>query len=233
MIGPKPVNNDFAQNGNTAQARQQDAVYNINMLRGKYGTGVQVPWLAPTTQQIGLYNSGPGTLTFQDILVTGTQPQVHYDPSYYQMGAEAAYGESIRLANVAMWGLEAGIHTWTGGTIQTDGLYICASTLHAVTIIGMLGLNNFGLYGNTFDGIISSGGIITGSTGVISCNGRYGIDIFAAASCSIWYLNAWVNAVYDVIVYANSTAAFKYAGVISNTSPPANVEGNQGSLVII
>ena len=57
MITAPPIWSDFAATGNSSAQRAQDATYNINMLRGKYGTEIK---LVSGTAYGVLENSGPG-----------------------------------------------------------------------------------------------------------------------------------------------------------------------------
>jgi len=65
MIAANPLWSDFAATGNSSTQRAQDATYNLNMLRAKFGTEIQ----SGTGGTIfGVQNTGSGQLTFQDLL---------------------------------------------------------------------------------------------------------------------------------------------------------------------
>ena len=83
MDGAAPTMGEFRTTSWLAAIRAQDAIYNINMLRTRYGTEIVIPDVGN-----GVQSQGSGLITFANLLITGAEkPFVPGATSWSQNGA--------------------------------------------------------------------------------------------------------------------------------------------------
>jgi hypothetical protein len=229
MIGTAPVNADFAANGNSFNTIAQDAIYNVNMLRSKYGTEIQIPWIYPTGTY-GIENTGPGVVSFQDLLVTGTRPWPCPFPGYHQVGVFST--GSLALENVSVWGCELGVYVYGGADGYVDHCFGANNMLANFACNGYLQMTYCYSVGGTTDSVTCSGGNIYFGNSSSYMNGHVGVycengQIYCLYSQSLG------SAALDGYAALNGLLIVQLAPAFGPTSPPAGTQGNLGGTVII
>lgn len=235
MIQANPLPSDFQVNGFTEQQRNADAVFNINMLRGKYGTEVRIPNSVPgnpyaNANDFGLINTGPGMVIFADLLVVGNQlPAAGGNLNQY--GAYIPAMLAARFENVTVWGSQNGFVTpgdFSGyqtyavnnSHIGIGGHTIWATECHA------FGNGNIGFSGATafmWQLRCSSRG-----------NGNAGWSVGGGSRCFLQWCTSIGNGSVDLHAGAASNINFQYWPGVNQwgtTSPVVNVVGNLNSII--
>jgi hypothetical protein len=224
MIGPPPVTGDFARTGPSPQQRAQDAIFNINMLRTRYGTEIRIP-----ASGSGLVNSGPGTVQFVDLLVTGDQlpfTGVGWD----QNGLTIPAGLAGYANNVTVWGSQVGFNS--AGALNA---YRCFATWNSH--VGYHGagsgmwLNQSGMFGNA-NGVVATFGSLWAQLCTAQANGTYGFWIDNSSGCASWWCTSLGNGLDLISNVASSIVWITSAGGGFATSSPApDVVGNYNSII--
>jgi hypothetical protein len=229
MIGANPVRTDFAQTGADAAHRAQDAAYNIAMLRTKYGTEIKMPY-STTTTTYGVVNNGPGNVTFQDILISGTQVPSPY-PFPLQSGTDIPPGYSGLFINVSVWGSQIGFYNQQSS--QYNNCWATANTFAGFDSggFGLMNCFNCGSYGNTLDGYI--GGNVSGVNNMATSNARFGFASVGGGASLQVNIVAYGNGGGVDVYAANLGVIFlQSAAALGVTSPPETVIGNNGALIM-
>jgi hypothetical protein len=228
MIGANPAWNDFSVSGSDPASLARDALANINMLRSRYGTEIQV---GTADASIGIQNNGPGQPALVNLLLTGAQypPANPSGPPFKQWGIHAGTGLNIYCQNVTVWGTQAG---W-----KIDGdcnLSSCwASACGNVGIEcdgGVLWADTCGVFGTTLDGWLTHTGLISTTHCQAFGNGRNGLVCVAGGNGYIVYSQIYNNGAPDLL--ATTAAQITCTGSTFNSSSPAqNTTGNVGATI--
>lgn len=199
MIGAAPRELNFARTGNTQQARNQDANLNLLMLRGRFGTIINIP---EATGIAAIRNEGPGTPLFQDLLVVGTRrPFVQF--SNGDWGIRTDNGHSIQTNNVVVWGAQTAIYdagncfylsTWIIGATRrgfwTAGAGTGYINCHA---FGCGGPSNEVFGAQHGEGWVVSGGGASLTWCSVQMNVNFGLLATAGGGVQFWYSRAYGN----------------------------------------
>jgi hypothetical protein len=240
MIGPNPVWSEFAAAGNSSAQRDQDAFYNANYLRARFGTEIQVIDHGGVGNQadFGIRNSGAGTVTFRDLLITSTRPPVNppgVDPFYWVFGVISPLGGSVSCVNVSVFGCHLG---WTvQGSGQAVGCFAVACTWGGFSISGNWASRDCAALGSEMHGYYATLGGMFADRDRSLMNGGYGFMSNNSGGMDLWYISATgndsVNGI-DLMANAASTIVVYMPSTFGATSPPQNVfGGNQGSVVVV
>jgi hypothetical protein len=227
MIGAAPVWGDFARTGNSPQQRAQDAIFNINMLRTRYGTEVRIPPVGN-----GLINAGPGLVQFHNLLVTGDQlPMPPGQTSWDQNGVALTGGFSEFLNNVTVWGAQAGFVNNAGG-MHLVSCFACANSHYGIGSAGSASwAQNCGAYGNGNYGFVMT----FGSMWMMDCSSQMnaGIGIYSdnTSGCACWWGTSLGNGT-DLMAQISSSITFIRPGIMATSSPALGVVGNYNSMVV-
>ncbi len=247
-----PVYGDFAATGSGGlySRNMTDANSNIAMLRTRYGTEIQ-----STSANVGnvyphyaaaIWNAGPGSPLFQDILITGENVATPANVFNYIVGVLAINGQKLSLSNVVVWGQAgSGIYAIGGGTIT------CVGTVYSIAncgsgIIALSGSSIRIAYGaiclnNAYTGISASGNSnvsmvaptpdTTVPKSYSSYNGDAGVSAGVIASVSFFGGAALGNWNYDVVALVSSSI-YTHMSQYANYAPsPVNTSGNYGSYI--
>jgi hypothetical protein len=228
MIGAPPNWSDFAASGNSAQARSQDAIYNINMLRTRFGTEIRVPPATSAGNTYGLSNIGAGSVTFADLLVTGNQPPA--SPPYWQVGLQVNVGTSCIVQDVSCWGLFSAV-VINGGGLSAQKLYDSAST-QAGTYVngGSASLNDCGSFGGG-GGYYVAFGSLFGSYLRSLMHAGDGFWAYNTAAIHLYYTSA-LGSACDLAASTVASIIVRVPGSSwSTTTPALAVVGNYGAVV--
>jgi hypothetical protein len=226
MIGPAPARADFSRSGNTPQLRAQDAIFNINMLRTRYGTEIRIP-----PSGAGISNTGPGMVQFADLLITGDQ--LPFPPgavSWQQNGFSLAAGFNAQLSNVTVWGSQVGFNS--GGGMYCNkcfGSWNSHCAFHEPG--GPMWLTECGAFGNG-NGFVCTFGSMWVLHSNAEMNGGYGFWSDNGSGAAIWWGNALGNNV-DLLANVSSSVVFITPGNYATSSPAAGVVGNFNSIVAV
>lgn len=228
MIGANPQYNDFAQRGGDPTTLAQDAVTNINMLRSRYGTEIQI---GTADASNGINNNGPGQVTIRDLLIVGAQfpPANPSGPPYKQWGVHVGQGKSMYCYNVSVWGAQAG---W-----KIDGF--CSMTNCWTSACGNVGFecdggNTWatacGAFGTTLDGWLTHAGQFFNNSTLAQANGRNGM--VSVSGGEIYAVSCWAFGNYSTDVVATTGGVINLTGCTTTTASPAkNTNGNVGALI--
>jgi hypothetical protein len=231
MIGSPPVTTDFAQNGNTTAILAQDAIYNINMLRTRYGTEVRCPYV-PLQLAHGIDNTGPGLPTIKDILITGPQPPPPSTEQWETIGVGMGLGFTIELYNVSIWGCQAGIYANEGCNITASECFLSHNTVYNVVAGRMVALYYCGIFGGYWGNLYVPGFVFC-YYNAITCAGGTGLTALEGAATQIWHTYIlYSGSGIDAYALANAVNNF-YSCTVGVSSPPFNVQGNIGALNFI
>jgi hypothetical protein len=230
MIGAPPTSTSFVTTGNTPALRAQDAINNQNMLRQRYGTEIRIP-----ANGTALLNTGPGQVTFRDLLIVGAElPMPPLQTYWTENGVGIGAGHAASLINVSVWGAQVGFNN--GGAMHLNRCYAtwCShcgfSTAGAsiwTTDCGAISNGNYGL-AITFGSGWSQG---------FSAQVNAGIGVYCdnGSGAAMWWGLSQRNGLFDL--QANIAASLTWlteAGGISGfatSSPAPNVVGNTNSVV--
>src|SRR4030095_11985988 len=111
-----PTTGNFQRSGSDAASRANDSAFNIQMLRARYATEIKMA----LGQFGGLLHSGPGQITYKNLLVTG--------PNVLTQGQRglSLVGPTIYSASCSVWGSsDVGIGAATGH-IETFNCHVCS-----------------------------------------------------------------------------------------------------------
>jgi hypothetical protein len=231
MIGSPPVTTDFAQNGGTPAILAQDAIYNINMLRTRYGTEVRCPYV-PLQLAHGIDNTGPGLPMIKDLLITGPQPPPPSTEQWETIGVGQGLGYNIQLYNVSIWGCQAGIYANEGCSVTASNCFFSHNTVYNVVAGRMVGLYYCGLFGG-YEGNLWVPGFVFLYYNAVTCSGGTGMTTLSGANAQIWHTYILYSANgLDLYALANSTNTLVQC-TVGASSPPWNVQGNLGALNFI
>lgn len=227
MIGARPTLSNFALSGASPAQRSADAAYNLAMLRGRYGTEVQV---SATNGGFGIRIVLGSMPAIADLLVTCGNTSVN---------STGIGDQPCSIDNVAVWGLRSGIYSDAVGTIMLSNCWASAcfygfSAIHG----GTMGFNDFTGAGNGAVGC-DEGGFYSSANGYMisgycyaRCNGHYGHLASQASQITGLYIDGLDNGYIDI-------AAFNMSGIlvgnyVSRTMSPAyGTFGNNNSLILI
>lgn len=216
--------NLFAASGSSDAARAQDAVTNLNMLRSRFGTEIQV-----TADGNGIQNIGPGKPVVQNILITGNNI---YGSS--RNGVMVDFHYAIHCYNVATWGLRAGF--CQGGTLDAYSCYASSCWSYGFLMSGPDSMTMSGCVacGNYAGGVqANQNGTFRAGQSYAFCNGfngwfvddnSYGV---LGGGCS-----AWGNGSVDVVANKLSLLV-SFGSSIGTSSPASDVLGNMNSYVLL
>jgi hypothetical protein len=226
MIAAHPTWGEFAANGSSSQQRAQDAFYNINMLRGRYGTEIRLRQEA-SNFNTGIRNVGPGKPVFQDLLFVGTQTPMPSTWLFWEQGIHVPTGCSCWCYDCTVWGAQVG---WAvNGSVDC---YRCFAANN--TFLGVTGnIINWGLGGviGNQDGIfINYGGLYTQQTKVL-VNGGQGIWCSNGGSAQNAWTDSLGNGTFDVLAFASSSINMVLPASFNNVDPPTFVVGNYNSII--
>lgn len=233
MIGPAPIFGDFQANGNSAQQRAQDAVFNINMLRTRYGTEIRCRNSQAGYEGYGLINAGPGQVLFADLLVVGDQlPTI--DGWWWQVGVLANAGFSVSAHNISCWGTQVGFVN--GGTMSLSGCFAVGGPyLGAYCASGNLGWGGGAILGNAAQGIFLNFGTGVTTDLKIMMNGASGVYANNNSGIQPWWTDAMGNGdgagSFDYHANVTSSIIVVTPANFGTTSPPLHTIGNSGSIV--
>jgi hypothetical protein len=237
MKAARPTFNDFAKTGYSTAARAADSANNIAMLRSRYGTEIVL-----STFDTGATHVGGGTITFQDILITG--PNV-YDQYLRSCGIGPSGGASVNLIGITCWGM-ACMAFW-----NTAGIMICSECFSvngwwdgfSSNIGSQTSMFSCGSYGNARGGCNVNGlsqmylQSRTGIPGVpdippsqVMCNAAWGV-LSDASGNLITNKTTITNNAIDVQAQSLSLAYLTGGTIFGTTSPAPNVMGNNNSLI--
>jgi hypothetical protein len=241
MKAAAPLYSDFFATGAAS-----DSANNIAMLRTRYGTEIAVVQPRDVGNSLpgyatGITNLGPGAPQLQDILITGDNI---YPPanSQYRTNGVFVNATSIRISNIACWGLIEAFSCINGGYIRCMTMCSCSSS----QIVGWVASQGGHIriergiisIGATWGTGVSSGGssciyIVPPVSGQppsnINFNGL-GVGSGQGASAGIYGANILGNNIVDVqagvngILYVNG-CNFNYS------SPVLNTVGNSGGFI--
>jgi hypothetical protein len=233
MIGPPPVWNEFSAVNNSPAQRAQDAIFNINLLRTRYGTEIRCRNSQVGNEGVGLINTGPGTVLFADLLVVGDQLPT-LDGFWWQTGCTSHAGFAATCLNVAAWGTQGGFIN--GGTLNcVDCFSVGGSYIGAYCASGFLGYSRGAILGNANQGIFLNFG--TGQTidAVIMMNGQDGIYANNNSGIQPWWSTLIGNGDgvnwYDLSANITSSIILVDPANAGTFNPPLNTIGNLGSSV--
>jgi hypothetical protein len=232
---PPPTGNYFQRSGSSAAARTNDATFNIQMLRARYGTEVRMTG----SVGLGLQHTGPGQITYKNILVTG--------PNFLVTGSRGVSvdaGSSATVDGVSVWGIGDSGYAGSGFlTAIRSHACACASRGFAFTGGGFLALLGGSASGNTSHGVEVSHGARVGShvpdinaqslaNGFQSaCNGGCGVSAQTGVALMVW-ATLIVNGVIDLFAF-NMGMVAQYFSSVSTVSPALNTEGNLNSIAVL
>jgi hypothetical protein len=228
MIGPAPVWSDFAATGNSSQHMAQDAIYNINMLRTRYGTEIRTQNDQVNGYGTGLRNTGPGMVTFMDLLITGQQTPVGL--SAWVFGVNCAAGYQMRCQNVSVWGCQFGMNS--SGTLDLTSCFTVASVRTGLVTGGgtLTAHNGSGSFGNYEGGVFNNFGTIVMNDVHILMNGSYGLTAQNDAACQVWWSDVLGNT-WDYVAYTTTSIIIVTPGNYGTVQPPLNTVGNLNSVI--
>ena len=224
----------FQRTGASAAARANDAAYNIQMLRSRYGTEFR---LDGTVGSRAILAIGPGQINLQNILITG---------SNYAVIAEVGFSSNpgwMTIVGCSTWGLgDVGYAVYGGGYVYCVKCHACAGSSRGFAATGSSQLTLMGgsSEGNAQHGVEISHGARMSSDATdqatvslgfnCSNNGIYGIS----AQSGFAYVTRGTiisNGSTDMFAWNMGTVA-QYLGAIGSVSPYWGNEGNLNSIAI-
>jgi hypothetical protein len=227
MIGPAPTLASFSMNGADAATRASDGAFNVAMLRGKYGTEIQVP--QTTTGGTGvLVNSGNPNI--QDILITCGVHAIGYETYGVQL-------EACTCINVAVWGCHGGflsqekaivclncwaVTCWSGFTSENAGNVQMGTTTGVGN--GAIGCDVYGYYA-------SGGSALIANNCYARCNGTYGFAVTDGSTIESTSLDANFNGVTDLYA-SNQSIIHMNVWVYGTASPSPGFVGNNNAIIV-
>jgi hypothetical protein len=238
MLAAPPTYSNFFATGAAS-----DSANNIAMLRTRYGTEIAVvqPRDVGNAGQgyaAGVTNLGPGAPQIQDILITGDNIYPGNNP--YRTVGIFVKSTSIKVSNVATWGLTDGFNAIANGFIQC--LTMCSASSCQISgweanqggsIRVERGCISIGSVNGT--GMAASGGSVIyvvppiSGTGITVSNINYnalGVGSGQGSAMGIYGANILGNSTMDVEAAANGLlyvngCNFNYSSPVLNT--PGNI----------
>lgn len=226
---------DFIKSGSGAGQIASDAVFNIQMLRARYGTEIRVN----NNQGAGLAHRGPGAINYKNLLVTG--PNV---PSGGGSSCIAAgYGININCWGCTVWGSGDAGFDCASGTMYLSMCHAncCHGDGMACGFGGAINCAGGGTYSN-WNGI---GCYYASQFSATTVDGRAGSAYFmsatnqsagaiaqAGSSVLILYGYVIVNGSIDMMATVMGIVQTAYT-VVTNWSPDPGSVGNLNSVAII
>lgn len=251
MLAANPIYNDFAKTGHSPAARASDAANNIAMLRTRYGTEIQFG-----NAQFGgtVLHSGPGRITFKNLLVTGSNISAG-NAAGYLVGIAPAGGASCQIVGCAVWGSGGGGIGTGGGSSFCHNSFAVGNWLYGfgAGLGSTMELAGCGAYGNNVYGLMCDRG---GSLNTVSRfsvvglpdipgtqsmgSGGVGLVCAEGSSASISAGNITGNAT-DVHCYNMSSVSLSknnevtppVSPVYGSLVPAANTIGNNNSIISV
>jgi hypothetical protein len=226
MLAAHPVFGEFAANGSSSGQRAQDAFYNINMLRGRFGTEIRLRQ-ENTRFNTGIRNVGAGKPVFQDLLFVGTQTPMPPTWLFWETGVHCPTGIGCWCYDCVVWGAQVG---WAvNGSVDCVRCFAVNCTYIGVTgnqVNWSLG----GVMGNQTGIFINYGGLYTQQAKVFA-NGDYGVWVANGGGAQCAWTDSLGNGQFDF--YANSSSSINVVQPASwgNTSPPTFTVGNYNSII--
>jgi hypothetical protein len=229
-----PVTGNFQRTGNSGPARANDSAANLGMLRTIYGTEVQIP----PSGGLGIAHTGPGSIIYENILVTGPNAL-----TLGQRGITTLGNAAIRVVQCCVWGSgDIGIGCDGGGYIYSQDSHVCScmSRGFIATGGGRMTMMGGGSYGNTTHGVEAShgGAMVTDATDITTLSLGFssthnGSNGFSSQTGTILgrLATAFQNANIDMYAF-NMGIVAQYHASIGTMSPAANTEGNLNSISI-
>jgi hypothetical protein len=232
MIGSPPVPGEFRKDGNSAAQRASDSIYNIAMLRAKYGTEIRIPPLGYAIQ-----NSGAGLVQFRDLLIVGDQlPMAPAQVWWDQTGVNVNTGLGINLTNVTVWGAQVAFNSG-GGLYATNCYATWCSHAGFVSAGSSQWLTDCGAFGNQNFGVVATFGSTWMYRGSAEQNQFNGVSVDSSSGAVLWWTNSLNNGL-DLVASTSSALTVVQAdqaggggGNFNTSSPPANTVGNLNSVV--
>lgn len=233
MIGAAPIWNEFSAVNSSEQQRAQDAIWNINLLRTRYGTEIRLRDDRDGSQGggYGLQNSGPGAVTFADLLITGQQ-FAPIGPFWWQIGVNTPPGCRTNCYNVSVWGAQV---AWNqvGAVTATSCFAIASTHVGFHTGGGPLMCNLCAAIGGTTWGWYTTFGALSTTDCQSRMNGHYGFDSNNGAGSALWWTHSLGNGTWDLLASIGGSIFVVQPADFGTTSPPVNEVGNLGSIIAI
>jgi hypothetical protein len=219
--GPPITWGMFAQSGNSAAQRAQDAATNIIMLRSHYGTEVRF-----TGAIAGVENQSAGMPLIKDLLITG-------DGSAISVGVRNAVSsplqKTILTNNVSVWGCYFGCYT--GGKVQwgAGSVSNCYAGINAQNG-GDFHSGGIAVIGNYEGALVGPNSTAHFQNATFNVNGDVGLLV--AGNSGVQFEGGAVAASGTFDVYAYNSSVVMFVSTTVNTfSPPLFTIGNWNSLI--
>jgi hypothetical protein len=232
MIGARPGVGDFRKTGNTLALRGQDALFNLTMLRTRFGTEIHIPPVGT-----GVANVGPGTVQFHDLLIVGDElpmPGSWWDQNGTSLGA----GLNASFFNVAVWGSQVGFNSAGGmNCLQCWAIWNSHVGYHSAGSGAWL--QRSGAYGNGNGGIVAVFGSLWMQFGSSEMNGSYGVWCDTTSGSALWWIDSMNNGGADLFANISSSIGMiqpeigdtSGGGNFTTANPPVGVVGNFNSII--
>jgi hypothetical protein len=230
-----PTTGYFNRSGHQAPNRANDAIINLNMLRGRYATEIHIG----SAPAVGLAHTGPGTIRYKNLLVIGPNVQVTG-----QRGFSVDANSSAYLEGCTAWGSgDVGFAASSGGQMTCWNCHanVCGSRGFAATGGSTMSITYGGSYSNGNAGTESSHGSSIGTQATdgatlslgfqASCNPGAGMQSVAGYTLATLATSV-ANGVVDMYA-TNGGIVGLYLSSYSTTSPAVGVTGSDGSLMVL
>lgn len=234
MTGPNLGWNNFAATGNGPSARAQDAIFNFNLLQGRFGTKIELPSVSHPNYVIGVTNSGPGRVRFENLWIIGSQIPMGPAPDFWsgQTAIDIPAGKTAIAVNCAAWGCGRGFRT--DGDLWCHNCFVCASIIESFGVnSAFMQLAGCGAFGGERLGINSNSGSLLVSQNCVALMNNTGFTAGNNSSNIVYYGTATGNSAADMLAQVTSSVVLWYTYSYTTTSPVLNVIGNLGSVVAI
>jgi hypothetical protein len=237
MRATAPVVGDFARTGNGATARSQDAIFNINMLRSRYGTEITMPDRPADAPFIagerwnGVTNVGAGRPLVADLLIVGQQRPNTAPQGWDQQGVACGQGLAIAARNVTVWGSQMGFAN--SGAIYAEWCYACACTMTGFEDAGASGwYRRCGAFGNAASGFYAEFATVWADHSTAEMNAGYGWGGSNSTGLQLWWCRSLSNAAVDLVGNVGSNVIMMTPASWGTTSPALNTVVNYNSLIV-
>jgi hypothetical protein len=231
MLGNPPTLGNFSVGGSSAASRASDGAFNLNVLRSRFGTEIQIPPSGGIGIHVG-YGAAP---TIQDLLITTGNSSATNNQTY------GIYNNSVVCSNVAVWGCHGGFVADPDGNFVLFGCF-------AITCYfgfccehgGIMGMQyggplngwNYGLGCDVAGFCVDAFSYMLINSTYARGNGYYGY--YAVDSSEI--LGSSSDAIYNgsIDCYAANLSEISIVNRnIYSYSPAINSIGNNGALMLI
>lgn len=229
-----PTTGYFSRSGYQAGYRANDAVANLNMLRGRYATEFQIG----PQPGIAIAHQGPGVINYHNILITGVNYLVTG-----QRGFSSSQNAAVSCVDCCVWGSgDVGWGIDSGGSYSCYNCHanVCGTRGYACTGGGNLGCAYGGSYSNGNAGTESSHGAAIGLSSYdqvslslgfqASCNAGAGVQSVAGYTLAV-LTTSIVNGMVDFYAVDGGTVGV-YLCSFTTTSPALGTVGADGSIMI-